>query len=124
MKKKKAVIYTIVGFVVAAVLLFPIIWMLPAAFKPRAELFGIPNTFFPKDPTLDNFTKVFQMKLNGYGFVRSLFVTLLVATARRRCRWPSTPWRGMYSLGLTFAVKTCCGYTFCVPCLSPALPFF
>lgn len=97
MKKKKAIIYTIVGFVVAAVLLFPIIWMLPAAFKPRAELFGIPNTFFPKDPTLDNFTKVFQMKLNGYGFVRSLFVTLLVATG---------------ATALSLAVNTMAGYVF------------
>lgn len=97
MKKKKAVIYTIVGFVVAAVLVFPIVWMLPAAFKPRTELFGIPNTFFPKNPTLDNFAKVFQMKLNGYSFVRSLFVTLLVATG---------------ATALSLAVNTMAGYVF------------
>ncbi len=64
---------------VIAVILFPIIWMLPAAFKDRAELFAIPNSFLPKEWSLDNFEKVFTLNLNGYNFAASLLATLFVA---------------------------------------------
>lgn len=77
--KTKKIIYTIVGFAVAALLLFPVIWILPASFKPKSELFSVPNTFFPKEATWQNFEKVFAMNLNDYNFIRSVFVTLLLA---------------------------------------------
>ena len=70
-------------FIVLAVIfiiLFPIIWMLPAAFKGKQEIWAIPNTFFPKQFTWQNFIKVFNLDHNGYNFIRSLLMTMLVAT--------------------------------------------
>ncbi|MBQ8620969.1 MAG: carbohydrate ABC transporter permease [Oscillospiraceae bacterium] len=63
---------------VIAIILFPIIWMLPAAFKDRTELFAIPNKFLPINWTFENFTKVFELTLNGYNFGSSLLATLFV----------------------------------------------
>ena len=70
-------------FIVLAVIfiiLFPIIWKLPAAFKGKQEIWAIPNTFFPKQFTWQNFIKVFNLDHNGYNFIRSLLMTMLVAT--------------------------------------------
>lgn len=69
----------IVALLVVALILFPIIWMLPSAFKNRTELFAIPNHFFPESWSWDNFTKVFTLNLNGYNFASSLLSTLFVA---------------------------------------------
>lgn len=65
--------------IVIAVILFPIIWMLPAAFKSKREIWQIPNTFFPDKFVFDNFKKVFELNHNGYNFLRSLGATLLVS---------------------------------------------
>ena len=68
-----------VTVLVIAVILFPIIWMLPAAFKSKREIWQIPNTFFPDEFVFDNFRKVFELDHNGYNFLRSLGATLLVS---------------------------------------------
>lgn len=69
----------LLALLVVAAILFPIIWMLPAAFKDRTELFAIPNQFLPEEWSLDNFEKVFTLTLNGYNFTSSLLATLAVA---------------------------------------------
>lgn len=74
-----AIAKNLMALLVVAAILFPIIWMLPAAFKGRTELFAIPNHFFPEHFTLENFQKVFELNLNGYNFGSSLVSTLIVA---------------------------------------------
>ncbi len=69
----------VLAFLVIGIILFPIVWMLPAAFKDRIELFAIPNHFLPSNWSLENFEKVFSLNLNGYNFLSSLGATLLVA---------------------------------------------
>lgn len=69
----------LLALLVVAAILFPIVWMLPAAFKDRTELFAIPNQFLPAEWSLDNFEKVFTLTLNGYNFTSSLLATLVVA---------------------------------------------
>lgn len=32
--------------VITFIILFPLLWIVPSAFKPRSELFSIPNHFF------------------------------------------------------------------------------
>lgn len=70
----------LLALLVVAAILFPIVWMLPAAFKDRTELFAIPNQFLPEEWSLDNFEKVFTLTLNGYNFTSSLLATFAVAT--------------------------------------------
>ena len=69
----------LLALLVVAIILFPILWMLPAAFKDRTELFAIPNQFLPEEWSLDNFEKVFTLTLNGYNFTSSLLATFVVA---------------------------------------------
>ena len=78
-KKIQKIILTILAIIVALIVIFPIIWIIPAAFKPRNELFSIPNSFLPKNGTLDNFIKVFEADINGTSLLKSMGVTLLVA---------------------------------------------
>lgn len=68
----------VMTLLVIAIILFPIVWMLPAAFKDRTELFAIPNKFFPEEWSFENFEKVFKLTLNGYNFGTSLLATLFV----------------------------------------------
>ena len=72
-KKIRKILLTALAVVITLLIAFPIIWMLPAAFKTRGELFQIPNTFFPKTITLENFRKVFSVEL------KSMAITFLVS---------------------------------------------
>ncbi len=82
MEKKKInnILKVIVLVIILALVMFPIIWMLPAAFKPRTEIFAIPNRFFPQKPTLSNLKKIFNpSSYDNWNFVNSFFATLLVS---------------------------------------------
>lgn len=78
-RKSTKIILSIVAVLVAAIIAFPVIWMIPAAFKSKAELFSIPNTFLPKEFTLSNFAKVFQVDVNGSTYLKALGSTTIVA---------------------------------------------
>ncbi len=78
-KKIRKILLTALAVVITLVIAFPIIWMLPAAFKTRGELFQIPNTFFPKTITLENFRKVFSVEVSGSTFLKSMAITFLVS---------------------------------------------
>jgi len=75
------VVCSIIAIVITAIIIFPILWILPAAFKPKGELFAIPNTFFPKEATLENFRIIFsdRANVNGTGFLQAVGVTTATA---------------------------------------------
>ena len=50
------VILTVFGIVAA----LPFVWMILASFKPAAEIRQIPPTFWPADPSLDNYRTILQ----------------------------------------------------------------
>ena len=77
--KKIRILYSVIAILVAAVIAFPVIWMIPAAFKTKSELFTIPNTFLAKEFTLENFIKVFQVDVNGSTYLKALGSTTVVA---------------------------------------------
>jgi len=79
-KLAKTIIFTLICIIVAAIILFPIIWMLPAAFKSKKEIWAIPNTWLPKVFYFGNFEKVFTGNLvNNFNFLSSLGSTALVS---------------------------------------------
>ncbi|MFR1370085.1 MAG: hypothetical protein ACLSA0_07740 [Eisenbergiella massiliensis] len=47
-------------FAVAACMLFPFIWMVISSFKTPVEILAIPPTFFPKEPTLENYQVLWE----------------------------------------------------------------
>ncbi|MBQ9481932.1 MAG: carbohydrate ABC transporter permease [Clostridia bacterium] len=82
--KTKKIVNKIIDYficiVIVAVILFPFIWMLPATMKDKKEIFAIPNTFFPKNPTFGNFKTIFTIPFNGFNFLRSMGYTLLTSS--------------------------------------------
>lgn len=57
-RKTAATVAWIIGIVLlTAVVLYPLIWMISASFKPSSE-FGSNQSFLPDNPTFDNFVKV------------------------------------------------------------------
>ena len=40
--------------------IFPIIWLVISSFKPGSELFTYPLTFFPENPTIDNYRSTME----------------------------------------------------------------
>lgn len=78
-RKSTRIIFSVIALLVAAIIAFPVIWMIPAAFKSKAELFSIPNTFLPREFTLKNFIKVFQVNVNGSTYLKAMGATTVVA---------------------------------------------
>jgi multiple sugar transport system permease protein len=59
-RKTAATVAWIIGIVVlTAVVLYPLMWMISASFKPSSE-FGSNQGFLPDNPTVDNFVKVME----------------------------------------------------------------
>lgn len=79
MKTKRTMrqaLLNVVLFVLLAVNLVPILWMVASAFKGPTELFTTEISFIPKAPTLDNF----RVAVQDYGFgvwMRNSAVTTL-----------------------------------------------
>lgn len=78
-KRARTGVDVFLALLITAIIMFPIVWIIPSAFKGRGELFSIPNHFFPEDATWDNFKAVFDMKLNNYSFIKSMVVTTVVS---------------------------------------------
>ena len=66
---------TALAIIIIFIALFPLIWMLISTFKPSTEIYSIPLTLFPQEPTLENYDIVFQ----DTAFLRSMLVTALVS---------------------------------------------
>ena len=73
------VIYSLIALVVVAAILFPILWMIPSAWKDRFDLWHVPPNWLPTTITFDNFAKIFEVT-RQYNFGKSLLMTTLVAS--------------------------------------------
>jgi len=80
-KETRRIISRILFYLLLAIifiyLMFPFYWALISALKTEAELIQTPTSYFPENPTLQNFAAVFR---NG-AFVRGLWNSTLVAGA-------------------------------------------
>jgi len=66
---------------VSAFMILPIFYSVVQAFKPIDEIFAYPPKFFVKNPSLDNFTQVFELADNLWvPFTRYLFNSLFIST--------------------------------------------
>ncbi|MBA2668079.1 MAG: carbohydrate ABC transporter permease [Trueperaceae bacterium] len=69
------VLFWILIAVIFVYLIFPFYWALISALKTQSELIRTPATYFPENPTLQNFRAVFQ----NTAFLRGLGNSLIVA---------------------------------------------
>lgn len=72
----KRTIASIICLVVVALILFPLLWMIPAAFKGKMEIWEL--EWFPKEWTINNFVELFSPN-RQYNFLYSLGITFVVA---------------------------------------------
>lgn len=74
--KRTSVIITIIGVIVAFVMIFPIVWLFMSSFKPSSELFAYPLHFFPQEFTFSSYISVMQ---NGFMMYikNSLFLAIV-----------------------------------------------
>lgn len=61
----------------AVITLFPFVWMVSGAFKPRPEAVAFPPTLFPLAPTLSNFTRLFDELNIGRLYWNTFYVSLI-----------------------------------------------
>ncbi len=87
MKKGQNMRYSVFGdvmnfvflFIVAIIMLLPLIYAISNAFKPLHELFIFPPQFFVRSPTWDNFVDLFLlMQSNWVPFTRYIFNTVFI----------------------------------------------
>lgn len=71
------VIRAVIMTAVVVIVLFPVLWALPAVFKGRSEIFELPLHWLPNKWTLDNFRTIFA--LDDYNYMMSIGSTTLVA---------------------------------------------
>nr|WP_234996581.1 carbohydrate ABC transporter permease [Planktothrix sp. PCC 11201] len=77
---KTVIIYIILG-IIAVLMLFPLIWLVSTAFKsPSENIFQFPPQFIPRQPTFQNFIKVWQTNPFGRYLFNSSFVALLTVS--------------------------------------------
>ncbi|WP_436735851.1 carbohydrate ABC transporter permease [Streptomyces sp. BBFR102] len=65
--------YDVLGVLVAAVVGFPVYWMVLTAFRPASEILSLPPEFWPSHATLDNFARAMRTE-NFWANVRSSVV--------------------------------------------------
>lgn len=61
----------------AITILFPFIWMILSSFKTQSEIVSFPPTFFPENPTVQNFIDVWVTVNFKQFFINSLFVLVI-----------------------------------------------
>jgi multiple sugar transport system permease protein len=64
-----------VGFVAV---ITPFVWMILGSFKGDGELRQVPPTWWPQNPTLDNYRELFEKASFGRYFANSIFVAFAV----------------------------------------------
>ncbi len=63
---------------IALLMLFPLLWLLSTSLKsPQENIFQFPPQFFPREPTFDNFIRVWQTNPMGQYLVNSMIVASL-----------------------------------------------
>ncbi len=51
---------TIILAIIGIVMLMPVVWMVSTSFKVEGDVFAFPIQWIPMEPTLNNFTKIFE----------------------------------------------------------------
>lgn len=77
-RRWKRVAINAAGAIVALIALFPVYWMVLTSFKRNSEVRTLTPSFLPRDPTLNNYRKVFERDFFWTAMRNSLMVTVTV----------------------------------------------
>lgn len=93
-QQTQSILVTILGFVIAFIMIFPIIWLFLSSFKSSSELFAYPLHLFPEKFSVASYVKVIQ---NGFFiYVKNSLFLAVVGTL------------------ITVAISAMCGYAFAI----------
>ena len=67
----------ILKFILAFIFVFPILWIVFSSLKPQSELFSFPLSFFPDNPTFENYWAAFKSGNFLRYFYNSAFVAVI-----------------------------------------------
>ncbi|KAF1301874.1 carbohydrate ABC transporter permease [Enterococcus sp. JM9B] len=76
--RRKNILFDIVILIVAVIMLYPIFWLIFSSLKPNSDIFQTATELFPRNWTLDNFTKGFE-GIAGVPFITYIFNSLRIA---------------------------------------------
>ena len=81
-RRALSIAVTVVAILIGLVSIFPIVYTVTTAFKPRSELTAYPPTVLPENPTLDNFKTALNTAPLFRFMANSLIMSLLGAVLR------------------------------------------
>lgn len=81
-KKTQKIILISISLFVIIIIFLPIFLMIPSMFKDKFEIWSYPWRFIPKNPTIDNFSRLLYLQHTTLGikFIKSMLITTLVAS--------------------------------------------
>lgn len=85
---KKSPILTSISIISGLLIFFPIFWLIMSSFKPESELFSYPLTLFPKDFTVENYSRILENGFLQYisnSFFLAIVATLIVVAVSATC---------------------------------------
>ena len=93
-KKVQIIGFTVLGMLVALLMIFPVVWLLFSSFKPRAEMFAYPLKLFP---SVFDFSAYKSVVEGGFfNYVKNSFFLAVVGTL------------------ITLVISSFCGYALAV----------
>lgn len=108
--------------IVLIVILFPILWALPAMFKGRSEIFELPLHWLPHTWTVANFKTIFSM--TDYNYLMSIASTTLVAVVSVVLSLLVNMMAAYAFARIEFPGKSSFGCICCRQCLFPGSQFY
>jgi ABC-type glycerol-3-phosphate transport system permease component len=70
---------SVIGLVVSAVIVFPLIWLFFTAFKSKGEIFQFPTRLLPLDWTFENYVELFQITQFLRYFINTALISIIAA---------------------------------------------
>ncbi len=72
--KRRDYLISLLAFVITAIFLFPVYWMIVTSIEPMRELFVNPPRFFPHNPTLLSYKDNFVNNHSIFGYIGNSFI--------------------------------------------------
>lgn len=74
--RNQAILF-IIGFIIFAIFIFPLYWMLVTSLKTQVEIFSIPTPLWPKNLTFEAYLKQLEVSSDTFiGFKNSLIISV------------------------------------------------
>lgn len=116
--------FVLIAVAASFLFLLPIVWIFTTAFKPTSEIFAIPPTLTPQDPTFENFQSVFTDGVILKMFGNSLFVGIGATLVSLALGVPAAYGFAKFRYRMSGALLGATLVTRMFPPVALALPFF